>query len=277
MCFFCRDCAYVTSDLNLHFQSSRPHESRLNQRSFKINRMFSIKHLLRLIEAKLRAAAKARIIRWIKPHKKRQALNAPEWLQKEWGSGDKNVIADLLSHVNFDKDRSPIQILKAIGGIFHVTFCSFCLAGDFSQQAHHLHSQEADGRIDQGARLVFRVRAHWTWLEPVSPLFVFSFERKHLSFTKPLEFVSSWGPRSTEPNQSAKPWVQHITGHFQRKFQFSKIDKNSRESFDKVGKNLLEGWTSTMAWKNFGWPWKRPAPRRKAWPTKSCTKRSHRL
>ena len=55
-------------------------------------------------EAKLRSAAKARIIRWVKPHKRRQELNAPEWLKKEWASGDKNNIADLLSHMNFNKD-----------------------------------------------------------------------------------------------------------------------------------------------------------------------------
>ena len=52
----------------------------------------------------LRKAAKARIDRMCKPHGKRTALNAPEWLKAEWAKGNKNEIADVLRECNFQKD-----------------------------------------------------------------------------------------------------------------------------------------------------------------------------
>lgn len=57
------------------------------------------------LQAKLRNAAKSRLNRWVRPHKRLSHLDAPEWLKKEWSTGSKNAIADLLSQVNFNKDR----------------------------------------------------------------------------------------------------------------------------------------------------------------------------
>lgn len=56
-------------------------------------------------QAKLHLAAKSRLNRWIKPHKRGPHLNAPEWLIKEWREGNKADIAALLAHHNFNKDR----------------------------------------------------------------------------------------------------------------------------------------------------------------------------
>ncbi len=61
-------------------------------------------------EAKLRLQAKSRLNRWIKPHPKQPHLDAPEWLVKEWKTGVRNDIADLLSHCNFQKDRNVSRI-----------------------------------------------------------------------------------------------------------------------------------------------------------------------
>lgn len=55
------------------------------------------------LQIKLRNAARSRLNRWVKPHKMQPALDAPEWLVKEWKSGNKNDISQLLSHCNFNK------------------------------------------------------------------------------------------------------------------------------------------------------------------------------
>ncbi|CAL1140643.1 unnamed protein product [Cladocopium goreaui] len=39
-----------------------------------------------------------------KHHGKRQNLNVPEWLQREWKNGDKNEISDVLRECNFSKE-----------------------------------------------------------------------------------------------------------------------------------------------------------------------------
>ena len=58
----------------------------------------------------MRRQAKSRLNRWCAPHPKQPHLDAPEWLVKEWKSGVKNDIADLLSQVNFSKDRQCFRL-----------------------------------------------------------------------------------------------------------------------------------------------------------------------
>ena len=53
---------------------------------------------------KLRLAAKARIIRMVKPKAKRVDLVVPGWVKEEWDKGNKNQIADLLCEKNFNKE-----------------------------------------------------------------------------------------------------------------------------------------------------------------------------
>jgi len=48
----------------------------------------------------------------VKPHAKRTDLQCPDYLIKEWQTGDKNAMADLLQKMNWDKDK-----------------CSYCLQG----------------------------------------------------------------------------------------------------------------------------------------------------
>ena len=55
-------------------------------------------------QVKLRNAAKAKIIRWVKPKSKRMDGNAPEMLKNEWLKGNRNAIADLLCKNNFQED-----------------------------------------------------------------------------------------------------------------------------------------------------------------------------
>ena len=55
-------------------------------------------------QVKLRNAAKSRLNRWVKPHKRNPELDAPQWLITEWQKGNKAIVADLLSECNFDKD-----------------------------------------------------------------------------------------------------------------------------------------------------------------------------
>lgn len=61
-------------------------------------------------QAKLRLAAKAKIIRWVKRKTKRRDRVAPELVQKEWANGNRNALADLLFKVNFQEDWSTISI-----------------------------------------------------------------------------------------------------------------------------------------------------------------------
>ena len=48
-------------------------------------------------------AAKARIDRMCKPKTRRRDLEVPEWVRKEWSTGDKTKIASVLQEQNFDK------------------------------------------------------------------------------------------------------------------------------------------------------------------------------
>ena len=65
------------------------------------------------LQGKLRNAAKSRLNRWMKPHKRNPALDAPEWLQKEWRTGVRADIADLLSHCNFNKEWATEDTVKS--------------------------------------------------------------------------------------------------------------------------------------------------------------------
>ena len=56
------------------------------------------------LQMRLRKAAKARLIRWCKPKAKRLDLEASAFIKEQWSKGNKNVVADLFSKVNFDQD-----------------------------------------------------------------------------------------------------------------------------------------------------------------------------
>ena len=62
------------------------------------------------LQFNLRRAAKARIERMVAPHSKRKDLAAPEYVKKEWETGDRNALADLLQSVNFEKDLHESNI-----------------------------------------------------------------------------------------------------------------------------------------------------------------------
>ena len=49
-------------------------------------------------------ASKARLMRWVKPKSKRANMEAPDWVKAEWAKGDKNAIADLYVHCNFNRE-----------------------------------------------------------------------------------------------------------------------------------------------------------------------------
>ncbi|CAJ1428540.1 unnamed protein product, partial [Effrenium voratum] len=53
-------------------------------------------------------------MRWVKPKSRRKELEAPEWLRKEWQNGNKKVMADLLSHLNFEREAFLNKMLICI-------------------------------------------------------------------------------------------------------------------------------------------------------------------
>ena len=53
---------------------------------------------------RLRNAAKARLIRWVKAKTKRKDREAPEFVKQQWATGCKNAVADLFSKVNFSEE-----------------------------------------------------------------------------------------------------------------------------------------------------------------------------
>ena len=55
-------------------------------------------------QVRLRNAAKARMIRWVKPKTQRLDREAPDLVKQQWKGGNKNAIADLFSRLNFDED-----------------------------------------------------------------------------------------------------------------------------------------------------------------------------
>lgn len=59
--------------------------------------------LAKLHKERLLRAAKARIDRMCRSHSRRKELDVPEWLKKEWQSGDKGQIARQLQDANFNR------------------------------------------------------------------------------------------------------------------------------------------------------------------------------
>ena len=66
------------------------------------------------MQDKLRRAAKAKIMRWVRPHQKRVKLDAPEMLKSEWQNGDRDKLADLYCEVNFDQDTMCICMFDLV-------------------------------------------------------------------------------------------------------------------------------------------------------------------
>jgi hypothetical protein len=56
------------------------------------------------VQEKLREAAKARLRRMMKDHKKKQGLNVPDWVKEQWKSRDQNSTAQILMDCNWSKD-----------------------------------------------------------------------------------------------------------------------------------------------------------------------------
>lgn len=88
----------------------------------------------------LRRAAKARLDRMCKHHGKRQNLNVPEWLQREWKNGDKNEISDVLLECNFSKDTNAPSISKHVWSVHQRTVLSYLFVyyQDFATCSHTL-------------------------------------------------------------------------------------------------------------------------------------------
>lgn len=56
------------------------------------------------MEAKLRKASKARLMRLVKVKDTRKSMNCPQWLRDEWEKGNKDQMAQLFVAENFNKD-----------------------------------------------------------------------------------------------------------------------------------------------------------------------------
>ena len=110
-------------------------------------------------QMKLRKAAKARLMRWCKPHAQRVSMEAPEWVKEQWAKQNKNMVADLFSKVNFNQD-----ICTAIGAHFvcsrsqhHAFQNTSKIKGGIQRPAHHHGQEEAVGGVECGGRLVLGV------------------------------------------------------------------------------------------------------------------------
>ena len=67
------------------------------------------------LQFNLRRAAKARINRMCQPHARRKDLEAPDYVKQEWRhNGNKNLMADILQRVNWDKDNELLTWLNCI-------------------------------------------------------------------------------------------------------------------------------------------------------------------
>ena len=78
-------------------------------------------------QVRLRNAAKAKIIRWVKPKSKRVDRNAPEMLKTEWAKGNRNAIADLLCKNNFQEDLCLYIFWALSDRSTHTTFTIYNL------------------------------------------------------------------------------------------------------------------------------------------------------
>jgi hypothetical protein len=68
------------------------------------------------LEVLLRNAAKARLMRWVRPKTKRVDREAPDVVKGEWSKGNRNALADLFSQANFQEDRHAQHICLSIFG-----------------------------------------------------------------------------------------------------------------------------------------------------------------
>ena len=93
--------------------------------------MKSLIQLVRCIQELLRDAAKARISRTTQPKRKRSDLSVPEFVAEQWkkGTKEKDEMADLLMHHNWDKDCSQTQ------ECLHVLGCALLLPGQIRRRA----------------------------------------------------------------------------------------------------------------------------------------------
>lgn len=58
------------------------------------------------LQFRLRAAARAKLMRWVKPKTKRSDRESPDIVKSQWNTGNKNDLADLLVKANFNQDIS---------------------------------------------------------------------------------------------------------------------------------------------------------------------------
>ena len=86
---------------------------------------------------KLRRAAKARIMRWVAPKKKRMDREAPDVVKEQWAKGNKSILADLFSKVNFDQDwllyRLNTEHVILRRNVWYMCFIIGCVANPQSQ------------------------------------------------------------------------------------------------------------------------------------------------
>lgn len=66
-----------------------------------------------LLQEKLREAAKARLRRMMKEHKKKTGLNVPDWVKEQWRTQDQNSMAQILINANWSKDTSNRRFVYA--------------------------------------------------------------------------------------------------------------------------------------------------------------------
>lgn len=124
------------------------------------------------LQQKLRMAAKARMMRWVKPKSKRKDREAPEWLKKEWAEGSKNNIADLFSHVNFDQESvvlvsvlHPAVPIRAKNTGFTLLSLCVCVQAEFLNRlkVSVLKKQLVELTIDEGWYSESEMRGDLGW------------------------------------------------------------------------------------------------------------------
>ena len=121
------------------------------------------------LQFNLRRAAKARINRMCQPHARRKDLEAPSYVVSEWQhNGNKNLMADILQRVNWDKDNELLTwlncILDAKINVFEHCLrieCSLVdiLVGCLLQRNPHHREKEEDVPTHHRWRMVFRRRS----------------------------------------------------------------------------------------------------------------------
>ena len=180
-------------------------------------------------QAKLRCAAKARLIRWVKPKSKRLDRVAPEIVQQEWAKGNKASLADLFCRVNFNEDRFYLFTEFCAKNAFTVITWGFTYqhpnsstlrlsVGELYQPVEDNRVPKTDGRIDHRRGMVFRKRTQ-ARSQVVYVLFLVSEYRScncisicvkryqiPLKFSAlPLDPVAFPGQRSMAPRSGAGP------------------------------------------------------------------------